>query len=955
MLACWAVAVVSASAEELYLSTADPTFDFCGTDEFWSPKKVPARGDNCYNKTEGGAVAFLTTPTVWPTASETKFLFLGDSLTIAGNGYGSLVHAPSSIEFKDYGDNKGLVLGDGAVFRIRDSSAATNIIKGVVTVEASSSKKATLNSTLAAGSSQEVCLQVQARFVGAASACLAVSTFRTYTGPVAIELLGDASEYYGMVRTVAENDCPRIRTGCPVFAGTIFLAQHGRYETCAPSGAETAVSSLQTANAETEIFVRPGNTLKVSSMTLNGGEITVRSEGDLQGTLIVTDSLSVNGNVIFKAQVPDGSAATYEVLKVPTTFAPIDQLGMSFDTAEDTLTYSVVTNGDWQVLRATSRVAALTLSATDRLDVPDVSAEILSVVVGYDAAIRSAGCLTLSGRPQIKESLIVSVPSFSTLSNGDSLTGEQPCCPILKVAAGTVDREKIELDLQAKIYANGERSGYLPRSYSRWVDNEDGLGYDVLYIGYWPVVTRGRWEDAPTPNEIIAGSITNFHYWSDGKEPHPMADYLIPYVSSTDGGPYAAWLTDDLRDADNVYTFAGASLTLGYLIQLPSEQLTAEVKVNGPLTFLHANKSSFSGVAFGCGPVLDGVFTQTLTAEQVRLYPLDPFYLSDFYRYWPGFRGRNGYHCVVNAPLEGGDDSGCVFMGESGSYKDGPVFVLRHESPDFSGHITLHSIYSGYSPSAERPIRLCFSSPGMLGSSPSQFTTNALTLADWGYLRPTVPMTLDTPNRGILVRYHGGVTNDVALTLGSRITYAGEFEKQGSGVLTFACEDKPMTVDDYVPNRGAVSESSSVYVNLWAQVPQIRVSGGSICATTKNAIDGIKVLFDGGAIRVNPDAEEGSVERSYGLYNAASDDLLQAAEAGLKIPVEFDVSKHEFGDELAGTICTVRGTGLTSGSFKLVKPWGKLHKLTVTCTDNPDGTKTFRATAVPSGMLLLFR
>jgi len=950
----------TASAAELYLTVNGNAtyFDFCNTGTYWwalpeGGSKVADEGDTCYNiYTNKSTGVLINTVRASPTCVATNYEFKGSCFKVSGNGFGMYIEPPSTLAFKDYGDNKGLLLLAGGVVRLRNTAKQEGIFRGLITVEATSSNPAKLMST---GTGVESVFHLESRVVGAASSYLSIAKYSSFTGPTAVEFLGDCSQFFGTVKTDSTLLRPRVSTGCPVFAGSILLSANGVYETVAPANAETAVAKLETLAAATEILVRATNTLTVADLKLAGGAITVETAGNAGGCLTVTSSLTVSGSPTLTVET-HGELAAYDVFKVPTSFDPIEQLGIAFDDASGAVAYTVVTNGSWQILRASSKDAAVTLGATETKTVSDMAINTLAVTVGYDVSQMSAGCLTLSGTLSVEQGITVSVPAFSTSSTGNNLTGTQPRCAILKVPTG-FDRTKVTLDLQATAYSGADNIGYLPRSFSSWVENEEG--YDVLYIGYRPVVKRGRWEGAATEAEKKSGSITNMYYWSDTAEPHAGADYLAPYQSSasTPKGPFTMTVADSLRDANNVITFGGDSLTVAYYFELPAGGKTAEFKINGPLTLLHSrNASAFSGVNCGCGPSVDGAPTQTVTADRVELYPLSARDQADLYLGWPGFRARNGYRICLNAPLAGTDASACVLQCEAGNYAKGPIYRLLHESNSFTGRLALVVGAGSYKPVVTRQTRLEFSSPAMLGASPAQFVTNALTLADWGYLAPTAEMTLDTPNRGVLVRYHGGVTNDLAFTLGSRVTYAGEFEKQGAGVLTFACDERPMTVDDYVNRATATARGTDwVYTNILMQTPQIRISGGAVRATTTNAIDGIKTIFAGGGIRVTPDAESGSAEATYGLYDAAADDLLQTASAETKIPVSFDLTGKNPGEDLAGTICTVKNTSLTAASFSLVRPWGKSYVLSVTKTDNVDGTSTFRATARLPGAFIFLR
>ena len=937
-------------AETLVMNGADVyDVDFCTDASRWSPAKVPGPEDVCSN----GSGGILNTPNT----NEGEHVFNGKSLTINGNCLGWYTEAPATLEFA----NDGLFLNGGSNIRTRKTGASRGIVKGKLTLNDSTmTTAAEIKSTVptAADLSVEGCLQVEASFHGAAGTQLKVTRYNaSYYGPTAVEFMGDASDFFGTVIADIYND--RVRTGCANFAGTIQLSSGGTYETCAAVNGETGVATIRTTAAGSAVIVRAANTLRVANLELAGGTVTVRhDQQNGAGCLVVTDAISASTKATFVADVgldADNMPHKYDVLKVKKTIGTIDQF-FTWDTTGKT-TYTTSEDGDYYVLSAQNPNLNIVVAGGVTKTLQDIAIGGGRIEVGFDATTRQTGCAEFTGNFALTDGgkIVVKVAEISSGSTGGNIANPQPRCAVLKAPADKLNPADVTIDWSAKAYAELSVTGYLPGCYSEVVTEGDQV---VFYVGYRPVVKRGRWEGAETENDKKVGPIEDGNYWSDGLAPHADADYLLPYQSSGSGGPFQMTFTG-MTFEDNKYTFPGNSLTMGFYVNLPTG--LAEFKVDGDLTLLLSrNKSATSGFYFSDGQRdASGMFVQKVTATRLRVFPINLASYYDFYNTWPGFGIASSRIGEINAPLEGTESSGVKFFNSSSSNATqtdyDSNFRLTQRSPDFLGCMVVCYNWGTYYPKATRPIRLRIADPLALGGAPGSFLYNALILTDWARLVPTESMTLATANRGVFVRGHGGfeVPGGVKLALNERLTLSGEMLKLGAGTLVLGSETAPQFATEEKPDpvgKITVVEAPSEGLNV------VTVSEGALAATTQTALQGLAVTFAGGAIAVDPSAAEGSFAKTYGgLYS--NDDAGSVAVAdGKKVGVEFDVSRKTFGDELAATICTVKTGSLTTESFTLVPPWGRRgYGMTVEAVDNGDGTTTFTATAGRAGAMVFLR
>ena len=958
--------VVTVWAEDLVFhdtsSSSSLSWNFCEDSSNWDYKsdptqhKVPDENDDCV------VSSLMNTPMRGRTLPAVAYVFKGRSIKVTSNGLGYYTQAPSSIEFQ----NEGLILTSGGRIRTRDGGASRGILKGKFSIDASatSSKPAYILATVSTTETNpevEGCIQVDATFHGPSSAWLLVTKYGdSYAGPAAVEFLGDASDFLGTVVADIYND--RVRTGCANFAGTIQVNGGGTYETCAAENGETGVAKIETKAATSSVIVRPANTLKVANLKLAGGTVTIRHDQQKgAGCLVVTDAISASQKATLVADVgldAQGAPHSYTVLKVKKSIGTIDQF-FTWDTTGET-TYTPSEEDDYYVLSAQNSNLHLTVAGGQTKTMENLSIGGGTIEIGFDATSHQTGCAEFTGNFNLTEGgkLVVNVAEISSGATGSAdIANPQPYCAVLKAPADKLDPADVVLNWSAKAYAELSVTGYLPEGYADVATNDEGQV--VFSVGYRPVVKRGRWEGAATDAAKKQGPINDGNYWSDGEAPHADADYLLPYQSSTSGGPFQMTFTG-MTFENHTYTFPGHSLTMGFYCSLPSG--LAEFILNGDLTLLFSrNKSATSGFYFSEGqPDASGASVQKVTAPRLRVFPIKITTYPDFYNSWPGFGNASGRIGEINAPLEGTEDSGIMFYNSSSSSAAGTDyeanFRLAQKSPDYKGAIAVCYNWGTYKPKATRPIRLRIADPLALGGAPSSFLYNALILTDWARLMPTESMTLETQNRGVFVRGHGGfeVPDGVKLVLNERLTLGGEMLKLGAGTLVLGSATAPQFALEQPPSDPVgtitLSETPSEGTNV------LKVTAGALAVTDKDAVKGLAVQFAGGAIAVDPRASEGSFAKTYGGLYSNDDNGSVAVADGKKIGVQFDTTGKAFGDDLQATICTVKTGSLTTDSFALVPPWGrKGHKMTVEAVDNDNGTTTFKATVIRTGAFIFIR
>lgn len=261
-------------------------------------------------------------------------------------------------------------------------------------------------------------------------------------------------------------------------------------------------------------------------------------------------------------------------------------------------------------------------------------------------------------------------------------------------------------------------------------------------------------------------------------------------------------------------------------------------------------------------------------------------------------------------------------------------FTLQGESSAFKGSIIAGTTY---------PLTLTVMTSAALGGALDAFNYRSLVLGDKVTLIPSMTMTLETANRGILVSGSGifEVTNGVELVVKEPITFAGTLWKTGSGTLALGSR----TWFENAEGTG-VTDTPTADKNI------LVVSEGAIKPASADAFDALRVEFAEGttlALDLNP---SDAAVADKGLVNVANVEN-PITIAGDTLTVRFDgdaATVGQFGvatlatralaEELAGKVSYARIKGRTAGT---------------SVRDNDDGTATVVATLSGKGLILLFR
>ena len=206
---------------------------------------------------------------------------------------------------------------------------------------------------------------------------------------------------------------------------------------------------------------------------------------------------------------------------------------------------------------------------------------------------------------------------------------------------------------------------------------------------------------------------------------------------------------------------------------------------------------------------------------------------------------------------------------------------------------------------------------------------DAITLAKFVKVSVTNDVTFSEPTRGIFVS--GGACFDVpsgrTLRFENPVTWAGELEKTGAGVLDLAGTAR--FID------GAADTTPLAATNV------LTIAEGALRVSSATAADGLAVSFAAGTRLIVPsDGEKG-------YCNVKWDAPLTIGAADGVLPVEIDVAKaHEAEETLEVPVATFSATAAASiptSAFRVAKTTSRHRCQAVVKRENADGSVTYVA------------
>ncbi|MCQ2391583.1 MAG: hypothetical protein MJ240_09180 [Kiritimatiellae bacterium] len=447
--------------------------------------------------------------------------------------------------------------------------------------------------------------------------------------------------------------------------------------------------------------------------------------------------------------------------------------------------------------------------------------------------------------------------------------------------------------------------------------DEDGLS--TLWAVACPVVRMLRSDASKVSGSFNYDSSAPTNNWSDGAYPTPDKDYLI------DGGysirPQSSRGTLVFEGRSLTFSESGGTMAMRAATQVVDRLQLDVTKAN--VKFDHYSGGYYSQDPYAAGGKmnLQGHMSIIQRGGSYAAYAI----LADT-RMLIFDTEISGNGDFVES-LSSANESACCFLEFTG------------DNSKWTGRLTF-STSSKLSPTSR--AYLFFTDKRNLGGSPATFTHNALYLPWYGCLVPRAAATLDTPNRGIFVENGAVISNDFALTVCERITYAGALRKWGAGLLRLGGEAPRFTHSQLA--------TPLVGTNV------LDVVQGGLTPVSAAAFEGLAVRFaEGTCLALDAAAAPGSDVARYGMMLTNELSALTVPATGLPITVDRTAtSTHK---RLA--ICTVPtavAAGLES-QFRLtdMAPCAEDGRgVVLVSVDNGDGSTTLAVDFV-RGLRLLLR
>lgn len=473
-----------------------------------------------------------------------------------------------------------------------------------------------------------------------------------------------------------------------------------------------------------------------------------------------------------------------------------------------------------------------------------------------------------------------------------------PVLILSKTATGTISKDDFVLKLPDGLTTN----------FCELVERNDADGNPGVWVRR---PARVKWVNSDQTMDVGAN-------WSDGDVPSPQREYVAPQYLKEGGG----WGGMNIRTpaTSDRYDFTGRRLTLhssNLILQSYTSEFPDLVMIGGLIYMWHeygertAHPEISGGTRWLKGNILlRGDMTFNLSVHS---------------------------YMVLDAAF-----SGASALTLNATSAKGSWFELNAANTNFTGNLVL----KGNSSEDESKLsHVVFSDARNFGDSPASFNYYGVNMqASRVMLQPARTMTLDTQNRGFLF-YDGGfdVPTGMVLTLKSVVSYNGTFRKLGGGTLAFAA---PLT--RFAHN--AATPAAATYNT-------VLVRDGWVMGGNTNATAGLAFTFSGKAGIAASLAETDEATRQFGLYDVAWATPVTVSTDDSKIHVKvLPDAQGEYPTSFSVPFLTVTASAaetLTS-TFVVDQPAPKMSS-SVSVRTNGDGTKTFIANAVISGMTIIFR
>lgn len=435
------------------------------------------------------------------------------------------------------------------------------------------------------------------------------------------------------------------------------------------------------------------------------------------------------------------------------------------------------------------------------------------------------------------------------------------------------------------------------------LEKDEATGDQTLYIVARPAV-------ASTENNKIYTSTD----WSDGKAPHPGADYYqfecVGVARRTTSGSYGT----------STVNFNGSSLTLAgessKAVSYSSAFDVSDFRAY-PLSMVNFNASSSAtkDVSGGLKGNLAVCGDFSTWDSPVTLYSGN--YMADV---------------TLSTKMSG---TGAVKYYSSNAKGTSAVVTISGDNSAFGGQW----IFEEHN-DAGSFVEVVVTNGAAFGGAVAKFADNAVTISKVSgtvsrqtervVISPTASMTVDAANRGWKTtcgcgfRMPAGVTFTFAPP---RFTVGGAILKDGAGTWAFACDE-------------LVAASVSA---------KLTVAEGAISQLKEGCLSELPVEFAGGGICVDANADAGT--QATGLIAKS----LALADGTDAIPVSFANLPDAREVGAAGVHVTVLTVPAGTPALPLVAKDPKGYKVTLTSAPGEGDTTVYSADLKPKGLVLIFK
>lgn len=382
----------------------------------------------------------------------------------------------------------------------------------------------------------------------------------------------------------------------------------------------------------------------------------------------------------------------------------------------------------------------------------------------------------------------------------------------------------------------------------------------------------------------------NTAVWADGLAAHENAYYRQIKVTGT-----TAFITP--FDFENVCRFPGEGIIFDDASGFALQGVEFDVK------------RIAIWVDIDLGGLYDPAKVQTLKFDEMTIADNKTLTLN--------LRGASTV--ILKGPISGGETATINVAGASGSTSSCETFnLLDGDNRNFTGKIKVHSEANRATEDGRGVTTLYVKDGKNLGGARSEFTYDALSINNKGFLKVIDSATLDEPTRGIYldssatltdpkagvncVRF--SVTNETgALTIKETITLNGTIRKTGAGALALGGSLK------FLDGDGALTDDVPARADLHGLI----MTGGQLKPLAARSMDGLDIVFSNKvsklAVGLTIDAATTDAELAqYGFIDLKTENnpIVAVTQSGT-IPVTFEnLPTTDSNEAFTVPICTVR-------------------------------------------------